>query len=350
MAESLCELMPYAVGFPDALGTGIAVRSQHVVSVATRHRMSAFIDRYEAALSRFRDDSLVRAMGSARHGGAFAFPDWAQGLFELYDRLAQASSGAVDPCVGEDLIRLGYGADLTFTMRPDADGHLGGIHGRPTWRGDIQRRGTTLITHRPVHLDFGACGKGYLVDLLTGMLDDGWRMSAPPDATTKNAVTPPMVIDAGGDLRIRAVRSIAIALEDPCDTDDAVGTASIGSGSFCASAPSRRRWGEMHHLLNAMDGLPVHDVAATWVSIASPAATKAENRTADDMVSPPSAELTGSSADAAHPTATADGLATALFVVDPAILARSFRFECAVLHADRHASRSAHFPGAFFTR
>ena len=47
-------------------------------------------------------------MRTAAHGGTFDFPDWASGLFGLYDRLFAATDGATDPCVGEDLIRLGY--------------------------------------------------------------------------------------------------------------------------------------------------------------------------------------------------------------------------------------------------
>ena len=54
-------------------------------------------------------------MRTAAHGGTFDFPDWASGLFGLYDRLFAATDGATDPCVGEDLIRLGYDESYSFT-------------------------------------------------------------------------------------------------------------------------------------------------------------------------------------------------------------------------------------------
>lgn len=112
-------------------------------------------------------------MRTAAHGGTFDFPDWASGLFGLYDRLFAATDGATDPCVGEDLIRLGYDESYSFTPAPDAAEHAGAIHGRAIWSADVERHGTTLVTRGPVALDFGACGKGYLVDLLAGMLGDG---------------------------------------------------------------------------------------------------------------------------------------------------------------------------------
>lgn len=67
--------------------------------------------------------------------------------------------------------------------------------------------------------------------------------------------------------------TVTIALEDPDNPGtEAIGIASIVDGAFCASAPSRRHWGEeagrqLHHLLNAVDGRPVRDVAASWVYV-----------------------------------------------------------------------------------
>ncbi|MEO5482871.1 FAD:protein FMN transferase, partial [Bifidobacterium adolescentis] len=102
--------------------------------------------------------------------------------------------------------------------------------------------------------------------------------------------------------------------------------------AFCASAPSRRHWEvavneqthlAIHHLLNAIDGLPVQQTEATWVAVRS-------------------ASFGG------YPTAVADGLATALFVADPNELSSTFAFDCATLDVDRHATISAGFPGRFF--
>ena len=109
---SLTEQLPYVYAFPDALGTGLLVHTESVLDDEIRDRIGSFIHEYEVVLSRFRDDSIVGRMRTAAHGGTFDFPDWASGLFGLYDRLFAATDGATDPCVGEDLIRLGYDLSL----------------------------------------------------------------------------------------------------------------------------------------------------------------------------------------------------------------------------------------------
>lgn len=344
----LAQRMPYTAAFPKALGTGLLISTPHPITAELRGEMERFIDEYEHALSRFRADSLVTRIGDAEHGGHFDFPDWAGPLFDLYDALHAATRGAIDPCVGEDLIRLGYDPTLSFTVEADAGERLGALRGRAVWGRDVVRSsGTTLVTRSPVHVDFGACGKGYLVDSLGGLLTDSElsRTSHVKSAETTNptcqsstsdskreSAAPEFVIDAGGDLLARTNKPIRVALEDPDDPSCAVGVALIGDGAFCASAPSRRHWEvavneqthlAIHHLLNAIDGLPVQQTEATWVAVRS-------------------ASFGG------YPTAVADGLATALFVADPNELSSTFAFDCATLDVDRHATISAGFPGRFF--
>ncbi|WP_190973649.1 FAD:protein FMN transferase [Bifidobacterium callitrichos] len=472
---------PHTMAFPHALGTGLLIQSPldpdgfavddspSSASIPAQRGISNYdaidilIDEYEQALSRFRMHSLVDEMRRAAHGGSFDFPDWAGPLFDLYDALAHATDGAIDPCIGEDLIRLGYDARYSFHLSPDtlapadsgtgkragggnlagdaigdhrhpakspvaaetvsaspaaANGwNLGSMHGRATWREDVERRGpggTTLVTRRPVALDFGACGKGYLVDLIaqrflgehTGIVlsqSDGGASadSGPTKAGQSDDAGSRYVIDAGGDLLVRSPdKPLTIALEDPTNTENAVGTAQVGAGAFCASSPSRRHWEaaghRLHHLLNAVDGLPENDVAATWVYVPMSAHAAADRPISIDF-----------------PTALADGVATALFTTPanqlhkrlteytasqrdsqgtphntpydtpygntphgtPSNAARAVTpkhiavpsappepnatcattpnyaaFECAVLNSDRTVVRSAGFPGDFFIR
>ena len=335
---SLAQRMPCTTAFPKALGTGLLISTARPVSAELRAEMERLIDGYEHVLSRFRADSLVARIGNAEHGGHFDFPDWAGPLFDLYDALHTATRGAIDPCVGEDLILLGYDPALSFTVEAGAGECLGALHGRAVWGRDVVRSGgTTLVTRGPVHMDFGACGKGYLVDSLGGLLTDSAKApgSAHQPATSggkRKSAGPEFVIDAGGDLLVRTSNPIRVALEDPDDSSRAVGVAEIRDGAFCASAPSRRHWEvavseqthlAIHHLLNAIDGLPVQQTEATWVAVRS-------------------ASFGG------YPTAVADGLATALFVADPNELSSTFAFDCATLDVDRHATISAGFPGRFF--
>lgn len=302
-----------------------------------REAVAALLRTYEHTLSRFREDSLVAAMRRATHGGSFDFPNWAGGLFDLYDALHEASDGAIDPCVGEDLTRLGYGPAYTFAAQPNARAYAGAVHGRATWHDSVERHGCTLITRGPVSLDFGACGKGYAVDLIAALLHDGGCNDernadhhAGPNAN--RAADRALVIDAGGDLLVHLGQSpdqpvpLRVALEHPSDSTQAVGVAEIMDGALCASAPSRRHWGEqsgmrLHHLLNAIDGMPADSVAAAWAYVPQ---------------------------QAAFPCATADGLATALFVTPPDRLRARFRFECAFIDADGMLHASRDFPATLF--
>lgn len=197
----LAQRMPYTTAFPKALGTGLLISTARPVSAELRAEMERLIDGYEHALSRFRADSLVAHIGNAEHGGHFDFPDWAGPLFDLYDALHAATRGAIDPCVGEDLIRLGYDPALSFTVEADAGERLGALHGRAVWGRDVVRSsGTTLVTRSPVHVDFGACGKGYLVDSLGGLLTDSElsRTSAcqVTETTNRHANLPPQTANA----------------------------------------------------------------------------------------------------------------------------------------------------------
>lgn len=354
------------LAFPQALGTGIVVQVQlrmtdsaesdnHTPKTTSqvtdsaesdmREAVAALLRTYEHTLSRFREDSLVAAMRRATHGGSFDFPDWAGGLFDLYDALHEASDGAIDPCVGEDLTRLGYGPAYTFAAQPNARAYAGAVHGRATWHDSVERHGCTLITRGPVSLDFGACGKGYAVDLIAALLRDGGCNDdrnternternadhhAGPNAN--RAADRALVIDAGGDLLVHLGQSpdqpvpLRVALEHPSDSTQAVGVAEIMDGALCASAPSRRYWGEqsgmrLHHLLNAIDGMPADSVAAAWAYVPQ---------------------------QAAFPCATADGLATALFVTPPDRLRARFRFECAFIDADGMLHASRNFPATLF--
>ena len=123
--DFLGQRMPYVTAFSKALGTGMVISADSPIDDKVRSAMESLIEDYEHVLSRFRNDSLIAAIGKAEHGGSFDFPDWCAPLFDLYDALFSATSGAIDPCVGEDLIRLGYDASLSFTVTQDAPEHLG---------------------------------------------------------------------------------------------------------------------------------------------------------------------------------------------------------------------------------
>ncbi|WP_237719711.1 FAD:protein FMN transferase [Salinibacterium sp. PAMC 21357] len=201
------------------------------------------IEQFDRTYSRFREDSLVTAI--ARTPGSYPFPADAPPLFELYRRLYDATEGAVSPLVGRALEELGY--DRTYSLRPS------NTRTRvPEWHEAISWNGTELTTLTPAVLDVGAAGKGYLVDLVTEVL-------AAHGVTTTT-------VDASGDLLHRGETPLRVALEHPLDTTKAIGVVSVHNQAICASAPNRRAWAGLHHILDARTGLPTDRIIATWQS------------------------------------------------------------------------------------
>lgn len=343
------------VAIERALGTGIIISSSKPIPQRVQKKIRAFIEEYERTLSRFREDSLVSRMARAEHGGDFEFPTWAQTLFAIYDEFYDATHGAFDACVGADLLNLGYDNSVKFI--PKLAANASENSGSASWNkyhralpvawADISRAdgSTTLHTSQPVQLDFGAAGKGYFVDLVTQIIKEelGSEMTSDCDSHADFD----FLVNAGGDMRAcfsEENSQIKVALENPFDTTQAVGVASIASGALCASSAARRRWKVKDanclaanafesnliatHLINALDGVPSQKLSASWTYI--PAKT------------------------CACPTAYADALATALFVSqenDLQKIVQTVGAEFAVILPNRMACQvrsTSAFPARFF--
>jgi thiamine biosynthesis lipoprotein len=285
----------------DAIGTRWQIDTPHPLPPEVLAAVRARTDRFDRDWSRFRADSWVTQV--ARSGaGTFPLPDDAGPLLDAYDVAAACTDGAVDPLVGRALEGLGYDAAYTLRPRRDDRGDLR-TAGAPSWRAVAHRDGGTLTLDEPALIDVGAGGKGYLVDLVSGVL-------------TAHGVTE-HVVDAGGDLRSTAAGPLTVALEDPRDPARAVGVVRLAGGALCGSATNRRAWGEgLHHVVDARTGVPTADVLATWALGATALA--------------------------------ADLAATALFFADPDLVASRFGVRFVVLRADGSIRWSLDLDGEVF--
>lgn len=340
------------VAIERALGTGIIISSSKPISQRVQKRIRAFVEEYESVLSRFREDSLVSRMACAAAGGEFEFPTWAQPLFALYSEFYAATHGAFDACIGADLLALGYNNSVHFIPQSaaGASSNIGSWsnyrRALPVTWADISRDsvGTTLCTNQPVQLDFGAAGKGYFVDLVTQIIKEELSGDSPADSDSPADFD--FWVNAGGDMRAcfsKENSQIKVALENPFDTTQAVGVASIASGALCASSNARRRWKVKDasylgkdasgfesnliatHLINALDGIPACDLCASWAYVPS--------KTCD------------------FPTAYADAIATALFVSkesDLQKIVQTTSAEFAVMQPNHALRKTCAFPARFF--
>jgi thiamine biosynthesis lipoprotein len=159
-----------------------------------------------------------------------------------------------------------------------------------------------ITVKKPILIDVGALGKGYLIDIVGQILEENGIHS--------------YCIDAGGDILHRNTDVLRIGLENPENIDQAIGIALIKNQSLCGSAGNRRVWAHFHHIINPHTLLSPRHILATWV--------------------------------VGQTTILADGLATALFFVTPQDLLAHFNFEYVIVYADGHAEISTGFPGELF--
>ena len=285
---------PHELRF-DAIGTGWQIDTDTPITPELEAAIADRVERFDRAWSRFRDDSLVARIASTP--GRWTLPEEAGELFEVYRRLYEATDGAMSPLVGRALETLGY--DRTYSLRPS-----GAATPAPAWEDAIAWDGSALTTLRPVTLDIGAAGKGYLVDLLTELLVAAGHRD--------------VIVDGSGDIRHVGPTPIRVALEHPGDARRAIGVAVVQNGAICSSATNRRAWGNgMHHVIDATTGLPATRVIATWAI--------------------------------AETGLQADGLSTALFFADPARLSEHFDFEYVRVLATGAIEFSPNLDGELFT-
>lgn len=253
------------------------------------------IELFDRCYSRFRADSLVSRIATAP--GSWDFPPDAAPLFQWYRSLYERTAGAVSPLVGRRLESLGY--DRAYSLR--ANGTQTPV---PAWDDAIAWDGQRLTTFRPVLIDVGAAGNGYLIDLVAALL--------------REAEVDEYILDASGDILHRGSEPMRIALEHPADPKKASGVVKLSNAALCASAPGRRSWGDgLHHIIDAVTGNPTSAIVATW---------------------------------AIAPTAlVADGLATALFFAGAGNFADDFAFHYVRMLANGAVEYSRELDGEVFT-
>jgi thiamine biosynthesis lipoprotein len=252
------------------------------------------IEIFDHNYSRFRSDSLVTFM--SKNAGFYTLPEDAELLLDLYEKLYKITNGQMTLLIGQMVSDAGY--DPNYSLQPKP------LRSTPKWEQAIDYKFPNLTVKTPVMLDFGAAGKGYLVDIIADLLKSQGLHS--------------FSINAGGDIVNHNVSpSLAqVGLEHPTHSDEVIGVAKLTSGSICASAGNRRKWGAFHHIINPNTKQSPDHILSTWV-------------VADSAL-------------------LADGIATALYFADARQLQKHFSFEYALIRKDLQLESSSGFPGTFF--
>ena len=257
------------------------------------------IDIFDRNYSRFRNDSLVTEI--SKKAGTYTLPDDAKLMMELYFDIYKRTNGLVTPLIGQLISDAGY--DAVYSLK-----QKGQLSQPPRWEDVLIYEYPKLTVNQPVLLDFGAAGKGYLVDIVGELLE----------ACGINH----FCIDAGGDILVhtpdsdKKVKPIRIGLEHPDDPTQAIGVYEMNNGSICGSAGNRRVWGDFTHIINPHTLSSPREISAVWVI--------------------------------AKTAIVADALATCLFFVSPDVLVSEYDFQYVIVRNDHSVETSLNFTGEIF--
>jgi thiamine biosynthesis lipoprotein len=278
----------------DAIGTTWSLEIEDIIGSEKKDelllKIKDRIELFDKAYSRFREDGLIAQI--SRSSGTYVFPMDADTLFSYYKKFYDITDGKVTPLIGDVLSDAGYNLEYTLVQSKTLDRPL-------PWDEVLEYRYPKLVVKKKTTLDFGAGGKGYLIDIISSLME-------------KEGIEE-YCIDAGGDMLVRnsTITPLQVGLEDPEDINKVIGTVSLVNQSIAGSAGNRRVWGEFHHIIDPETLTSPRHTLGLWVI--------------------------------AQNTILADLLATALFFTEPSILAEHFQFEFLVVHADRSITKSQGF-------
>ncbi len=282
-----------------ALGTEWRITVWHELEPAAwtklQEQILAVSTKFDHTYSRFIKTSFVWSV--AKQQGAIAVPADFMAMLRWYFDLYRPSHQKFSPLIGFTLSDLGYDADYSLTEKPSI---------RPT--PDLEKTvkiidDSHIQLAEPVLFDFGALGKGYLVDKIARLL--------------KANALEYFLVDGSGDINYQGHPDfpLRVGLEDPGDPTKVIGVLELKSGALCGSGTNRRKWGNHHHIIDPSTGRSTEGIVAAW--ILSESAT------------------------------LSDALATTLFLAEPERFSH-LNFEYCLLNKDYKIKRSAGFTAELF--
>ncbi len=256
--------------------------------------IARILDDFDSIYSRFTSTSLISHLSHSP--GTHTVPKELIVMLREYAKMYVATDHKVNPLVGGSIEDLGYDSIYSL-VKKDVVREVPSFDASITIQDD-----TTITIHKPSLIDVGAIGKGYSVGLVGRYLE------------SQNIEN--FLVNGSGDLLHKGSSSIKVGLENPFNTQEAIGTIQLQNMALASSGSNRRAWGNIHHIIDPKTLTSPQNVVATWVLAENPA--------------------------------LADLLATALFLVSPDTLQQHYDFEWLIISSDRVSSYSKGFIADLF--
>lgn len=237
----------------EAIGTKwiIAIEISNSIDIDfLKNNIIHIVHEFDKQYSRFRADSILYSLknklGKFKVGSEFVK------ILKFYKEFHDVTFGAFSPFSGIVLDSIGYDKDYSFKI--DNCSNKLNI---PSFNEAIKFIDSeTIFLLKKISLDFGAIGKGFLVDKIYSFL--------------LNLGINYFFINAGGDIRFYSKlndETLSVGLENPLKSDEIVGIYPLKSTqSICGSSILKRSWMNKNHIIdfesfNSVSG----DVIASFV-------------------------------------------------------------------------------------
>lgn len=223
-------------------------------------KVPAWFEAWERSLSRFRDDSELNALNRA-DGDPMNVSEMLWQVLDAAIAAARESAGLVTPAVLDAVRAAGY--TTSFDLLGSSANAEGALVGKPTidWHAiERDEKNRTVRLPQGMHLDFGGVAKGWAAD----------------QAAHRLSVIGPVMIDAGGDIAISALRSNgepwSIGPANPFEPESDLEILMVERGGVATSGRDYRRWQRngkwQHHIIDPRTGAPAETDVLTATVVA----------------------------------------------------------------------------------
>ncbi len=292
----------------EAMGTELEIKIFNSVSKILEEKIKSeifdFTVWYDNTFSRFKKYSLVTKL--SEQTGHFKVPKDFVKILDIYKNFYTITNRSMNPLIGNTLSDLGYDAEYSLTKKEI-------IRQTPGFFEALEILDSeNIFVKEKVLIDIGAVGKGFWVDKVREILE-------------QNKITN-FLINGSGDIYFESTETDKANIWLENSENKIFAKTEILNESICGSGTSKRNWSikkeeNLHHIIDAKTGKSTKNILSVWIKIPK---TK-------------------------YSTTLADGLATAIFFVEPEELQKKIEnifeidFEYFIIYTDKKILFSKNF-------